>query len=217
MGGVISDIGDFFQDEVIDPIADVGRDIDSFIRDEIPGGWLGAAALAGGAYYGLPSFGAGGLGTTEAAFLGADAAQLAAQGLSEAQIAQTLGAAGVDSFIAADAAQLAAQGLSSSQISSILGQQTLAPVSGALSPSLSIKDALQGARLAQGLMGQPQMAGQMQSPGSYSPQGAVDYSGLYSLLGAKPQTPSLLGTRFQPENSSIAEYLKAEKIKNLLG
>ena len=44
MGGV----GDFIQDEIIDPVKEVGRDVDDFVNEEIPGGWytVGAAALA---------------------------------------------------------------------------------------------------------------------------------------------------------------------------
>lgn len=37
--------------DVIDVIKDVGRDIDDFVNEEIPGGWATAAAVAGGTYY----------------------------------------------------------------------------------------------------------------------------------------------------------------------
>ena len=49
MGGAVSSVGDFIQDEVIDPIKDVGRDVDDFVNDEIPGGWYTVGAVAGGA------------------------------------------------------------------------------------------------------------------------------------------------------------------------
>jgi hypothetical protein len=81
-------------------------------------------AGAGAGATGATGTGAGGLMTNaalDAQFIAADAAQLAGQGLSSAQIAQTLAASGVDSFIAADVAQLAAQGLGASQIASTLG------------------------------------------------------------------------------------------------
>jgi hypothetical protein len=87
-------------------------------------GTAGAGAGATGATAGATGTGAGGLMTNaalDAQFIAADAAQLAGQGLSSAQIAQTLAASGVDSFIAADVAQLAAQGLGASQIASTLG------------------------------------------------------------------------------------------------
>lgn len=45
MGGV----GSFVQDEIIDPIKEVGRDVDDFVNDEIPGGWYTVGAVAGGA------------------------------------------------------------------------------------------------------------------------------------------------------------------------
>ena len=43
MGGV----GDFIQDEIIDPVKEAGRDIDDFVNDEIPGGWLTVGAATG--------------------------------------------------------------------------------------------------------------------------------------------------------------------------
>lgn len=49
MGGAVESVGDFIQDEVIDPIKDVGRDVDDFVNDEIPGGWYTVGAVAGGA------------------------------------------------------------------------------------------------------------------------------------------------------------------------
>lgn len=83
-----------------------------------------AALMAGAAYLG-GGLGGAGAGTSAAAgdiaFAAADAAQLAAQGLGEAQIAQTLATTGLDAFVAADMAQLAAQGLGASQIASTVG------------------------------------------------------------------------------------------------
>lgn len=59
-------------------------------------------------------------GTADAAFAAADAAQLAGQGLSNAAIAQTLSASGVDPVLAASAADMAASGASASSIASSL-------------------------------------------------------------------------------------------------
>jgi hypothetical protein len=119
---------------------DIGDSASDFINSDV--GKLAlvvAAAYAGGAFD--PSSAAatggevaageavGGAGSTgglltnaalDSQFIAADAAQLASQGLSSGQIAQTLTASGVDSFIAADAAQLAAQGLGATQIASTL-------------------------------------------------------------------------------------------------
>lgn len=50
MGGAVSSIGDFIQDEIIDPVKEVGRDVDDFVNEEIPGGWYTVGAAAGGAY-----------------------------------------------------------------------------------------------------------------------------------------------------------------------
>ena len=74
------------------------------------GSILGSQALAGAIGGAGASAGAGAV--TDASFLAADAAQLAAQGLSETQIAQVLGASGYASGPAANlAASMAANGL----------------------------------------------------------------------------------------------------------
>lgn len=117
-GGVLGALAD------IDPGKEIGKglaDLDKFVGKEIPGGWktVGLAAAAVAAPYALGAMGSAGAGTAAAAdagFVAADAASLAASGLSEAAIAQNLAAAGVESFAAADAAALAAQGLSEAAI-----------------------------------------------------------------------------------------------------
>lgn len=87
MGGV----GDFIQDEVIDPIKEVGRDVDDFVNEEIPGGWYTVGAIAGGTY--LANAGAAGAGTAGATAGTAEAA--AATGAFDAGvggIAEAMGA-----------------------------------------------------------------------------------------------------------------------------
>jgi len=164
-------------------IETAGRDIDKFVRREVPGGWGTLAALGIGGY-GIYNSGLLGsaAATSEASFLAADAAQLAGQGLTEAQIAQTLTAGGADAFLAADAAQLAAQGLGVNQMNGIFSQQTDSPFGG--SPTFSVKNALQGARLASGLLSRPQG---IQLPSGFGqqsvqPQGNVSYEDLLKLL-----------------------------------
>ena len=139
-----------------------------------------------------------------------DAVNLAKQGLSEAQIAQTLNmSAGVDQFLATDMARLAAQGLSPDQIvqtlsysyspSELAGLNIESKALGLPSKGLTAGQALQGARLASGLLARPQMP-QMQQPQLQMPQvrpaGAVDYTGLLNLLSprmAQRNPNSLLG------------------------
>lgn len=140
----------------------------------------------------------------------ADAANLAASGFDAATIAQNLTATGVDSFVAADAANLAAQGLSEAAIAQNIAQgYTAAELGGtgltstlpAVSkPLLTANQAIQGARLASGLLGggqRPQPAAMPTMTGSrtQTPQGAVDYSGIYNLLALqRARNPnSLLG------------------------
>lgn len=127
-----------FLDKVVQPIA-----------------MAGLTATIGSA--GANLLGLGGAATGAAAgdiaFAAADAAQLAAQGLSEAQIAQTLATTGLDAFVAADMAQLAAQGLGASQIASTVGA-TAAGTGGSLFNTLSPAQAV-----AQGVAEFPNAAG----------------------------------------------------------
>ena len=113
-GGVLGALAD------IDPGKEIGKglaDLDKFVGDEIPGGWktVGLAAAAIAAPYAIGAMGAG-AGTTAGGFVAADAAGMAASGLSEAAIAQNLAMAGVEATVAADAAALAASGLSEAAI-----------------------------------------------------------------------------------------------------
>ena len=137
-----------------------------------------------------------------------DAFNLAQQGLNSSQIAQNLTVTGLDSFLAQDMATLAAQGLSPEAITQALSYSyTPAELAGTgiqskaatLPSGLSAKQALQGARLAQGLLGgeqpQPQQQQQIQQSRT-NPYGGVDYSGLYNLLAPRMATRnpnSLLG------------------------
>ena len=83
---------------------------------------LKAAALAGVTAYGFGEvFPTGAAANTDAAFIAADAAQLAAQGLGEAQITAVLQAAGVAPSIAGNVAAAAAEGLNPQQIINEVG------------------------------------------------------------------------------------------------
>ena len=113
-GGVLGALAD------IDPGPAIGKglsEVDKFVGREIPGGWktVGLAAAAVAAPYALGAMSTG-AGASAGSFVAADAAGLAASGLSEAAIAQNLAMAGVESFVAADAAALAASGLSEAAI-----------------------------------------------------------------------------------------------------
>jgi len=87
-------------------------------------GWLKALGIVGGAIGASNLLGnlGGAAAVSDAAFIASDAAQLAAQGIPESQIAQILEFSGVDAFIAADAANLAAQNLAPTQIEQLLNQ-----------------------------------------------------------------------------------------------
>jgi hypothetical protein len=202
---------------VEDAVKDVGRDIDDFVNDVIPGGWLTVAALAGAYYYGMPGFGEGGLSAAEAEFIAADAAQLANQGLSTAQVTQTLSAAGVPAGLAESAATLAGMGLPEAEIIANLGNTMSLSQVPSMS-SISVTDALRGANLANQLLGgTPQVPTGMpgQQAAGMSAQG-VDYSNLLNLLSAKPSTTGLLGTQFAPQ-TDVFSLLNAQQANNLLG
>jgi hypothetical protein len=187
---------------------DLASGVDDLVN-EIPGGWGTVAALTGAAYYGgLPSFSslgsassnAAALALEDAAFYAADAAQLAGQGLSAAQIESTLVYAGANPLVAADAAQLASQGLSERAIAQNLAQSG-APTSISGSP-ISAKKVLDAAKSLKGLTGgtpaQPQSAGMInpirQQGGLY---GQINYEPIISLLtsgrASTPNVSSLLG------------------------
>lgn len=118
-GGVYSAardvLGDNIADDVLglDPsgggIVPIVNTVAPFIISSYLGGLLSTGSSAGA------------LAGSDAAFIAADAAQLAAQGLSEAQIAQVLGAADVSSSAASLAASMAANGLDATQMTQQLG------------------------------------------------------------------------------------------------
>lgn len=222
MGGAVETVKDVVVDPVKDLASDINREVIKPVVNYVEENPLQAAALALGGYglyYGL---GAGTAATAaeaaaEAAFLGADAAQLAAQGLGQAQIAEALTLGGANAFAAADAAQLALQGLSSDAIAQNLTQTLAAPdaVRG-----MSVTEALRGANLASNLMAKPvqPLGGQIGPRPNVVPQGAVDYNQILSLLGQKPaNTAGLLGTQFQPQAGNITDFLKAQQVTSLLG
>lgn len=98
MGGV----GDFIQDEIIDPIKDVGSDIDDFVNEEIPGGWYTVGAAAGGAYL----YSGAGAATAGAAEAGAAGATAGTAGTAGA----TAGAAGTGAGLSAGGSTAAGLG-----------------------------------------------------------------------------------------------------------
>lgn len=138
-----------FLDKVVQPIAMAGL--------------AAAIGSAGANLLGLGGAGTGAAGASSAAagdiaFAAADAAQLAAQGLGQGQIAQVLATTGLDSFVAADMASLAAQGLSASQIAQTVGATAAGTGAGLFNNALSPAQAVaQG--VAQFPAGSPAIAG----------------------------------------------------------
>jgi len=130
--------------------------------------------------------------------------------LSEGDIARNLTMTGMQENVATDMARLATQGLSPDQIvqtlsysytpAELVGTNIESKALGLPSKGLTAGQALQGIRLASGLLGQRQQMPQMQQPQLQMPQvrpaGAVDYTGLLNLLSprmARRNPNSLLG------------------------
>lgn len=128
MGSIVSDVLDFGAD-IINDIPIVGDIADDVLGIDPNGGGIMpvlnvvAPFVVGDYVGGLLSAGstAGALAGSDAAFIAADAAQLAAQGLNEAQIAQVLSAADVSSGAASLAASMATNGLDATAMTQQLG------------------------------------------------------------------------------------------------
>lgn len=201
---------------IVNSVKDVGRDIDSFVRDEIPGGWVTVGALAGGAYLGgTGAFG----GAAEGAATGAFDAGVGG-------IAEAMGAgAPISTAAGATAAELLYPGIEVTPTYSTvpgsfqsalpeLGVQTAATtapftaipgsfpaaISGGLlgmtgiaSPSISLNNIFRGAQLANNLFGRPQQP--QVNPYQLMQQqqaGLVDYSPTLNLLATRPTPQSLV-------------------------
>ena len=212
MGGV----GDFIQDEIIDPVKEVGRDIDDFVNDEIPGGWYTVGAAAGGAY--LANAGAAGAGTAGTAGTAApivDATYAAGMTPTPGFTATlpTTGSLGATTALGATSSavpgslQAFLPELGVSTAATTAGATAIpgsfqAALPGILSPaaaSFGVKDAIDALRMGnsiRGMLGQPEpqipnMLGRNQTP-----QGSVDYSQYLNLLAQRPRRAditSLLG------------------------
>ena len=78
---------DNFVDAIVDPVKDAGSWIDDKINEEIPGGWITVAALAGGAYLGAEAIAAGNAAESAALASGATASEAAAAGAAAAEAA----------------------------------------------------------------------------------------------------------------------------------
>ena len=216
MGGAVESVGDFIQDEVIDPIKDVGRDVDKFVRDEVPGGWLtvgaatGAGLLGSGALGGAAAEGAAATGAFDAG-LGLDAmtggAGLVGGGAAAAPIVDATYAAGMTPT----------PGLTATvPTTGSLGATTsLGATSSAVPGSLQAFLPELGVSTAASTAGATAIPGSFQAalPGILSPaaasfglKDAVDAlrvgNSIRGMLGQpEPQIPNMLGRNQMPQGS----------------
>lgn len=116
-------------------------------------------------------------------------------------------AAGLTSagFAPGTAANIAGQTAAGIGATNLLGGATAAAP---LIPkaTLSLTDALRGARLVSGLL-TPQQQQQEQQQIANLPQGLVDYSQLLGLLAQRAKGTGLLGTQFQPQPLNLTSLL----------
>jgi hypothetical protein len=116
-GGLVSD----FVDSVSSGISDIGSSIGQGISD-IGIGWPSLAALAAAPLTG---------GTSLSEMIAADAAELAASGIGEAQIADIMAQSyGIDQFAAANVAGMASAGTGAADIASVLASDYGAQIAG---------------------------------------------------------------------------------------
>jgi len=209
MGGV----GDFIQDEIIDPVKEVGRDIDDFVNEEIPGGWYTVGAAAGGAY--LANAGAAGAGTAGTAAPIVDATYAAGMTPTPGLTATlpTTGSLGATTALGATSSavpgslQAFLPELGVSTAATTAGATAIpgsfqAALPGILSPaaaSFGVKDAIDALRMGnsiRGMLGQPEPQRPNMMGSNQMPQGSVDYSQYLNLLAQRPRRAditSLLG------------------------
>ena len=122
-----------------------------------------------------------------------------------AEVAAGLEAAGFAPGTAANLAGLTAAGTGAT---GLLGGATAIPAAAA--STISVQDALRGARLVNSLLTpqQPQTPNMLnRAQEALKTQGGVDYTSLLSLLSQRASTPGLLGTRFQPQSINLASLL----------
>lgn len=196
-------------------VKSTGSSINKFVKEEIPGGYATLAALAGAYYYGLPGFGEAALSPAELQFVAADSAQLAAQGLSTAQIGQVLGASGVPAGLAESVATLAGMGLPEAEIIANIGKTIPLSQVGNASNLFSLKNATDALKITNMLGGgqQPQQAPNMLAQAQQATQGsAYEPSNLLAQPGVS--TTGLLGTQFAPVSPNLYELMLAQKLTN---
>jgi hypothetical protein len=209
MGGV----GDFIQDEIIDPIKDVGRDIDDFVNDEIPGGWLTVGAATGAGLLGSGALGGAAVEGVAAPIVDATYAAGMTPTAGLTATLPTTGSLGATTALGATSSavpgslQAFLPELGVSTAATTAGATAIpgsfqAALPGILSPaaaSFGVKDAIDALRMGnsiRGMLGQPEQQIPNMIGRNQMPQGSVDYSQYLNLLAQRPRRAditSLLG------------------------
>lgn len=83
----VKNLGSSIDDAIIAPVVEAGSQLDDFVNEAIPGGWL-TVALAAGMYYGAEAIAAGNAAESAALAEGATAAEAASAGQAAAATAE---------------------------------------------------------------------------------------------------------------------------------
>lgn len=223
VGDALEDVGGFIGDAVEDvggyvgdTVGGIGDTVGAFVED--PVGFLGnvveyagdnplkTAAILAAANYAPELLAEFAPEITAAEFAAVDAAGLAAQGLTESQIASTLAASGVEGFVAADAAALASQGLSSQAIAQNIAQSII-NTSGTSASTLPIIGDQAGDYPMTGSYGDPLAEGVKQAS-----QDLLNYNAAYA--GATPSLTDTLKLANQA-NSLLTPTQPAQNPQNI--
>jgi hypothetical protein len=216
MGGAVEQVGDFIQDEIIDPVKEVGRDVDSFVRDEIPGGWLtvgaatGAGLLGSGALGGATAAeGAAAAGATEAA-AGAGLSSAAVPSAFDAAVGSALGGgAELGSFGSLGTAGYGSALAPASEVAAGLAAGGFAPGTAANLAGLTAA----GTGATNLLGGATAFAPISPAAASFGVKQAVDAlragNSIRGMLGQpEPQIPNMIGRNQMPQGSvDYSQYL----------
>lgn len=197
-------------------ISKAGSQLDDFVNENIPGGWLGAAAIGAGLYYGPQLF--GGEAVFDAAASGAGAGTAGTAGTLGTGL--TVGAAG-EGLLAPTLPSLSTMGGASGLVTEAAGGGLLSslgvtplgavPILGSAgsfinnpavignpvigytpTPAFTLNDALNAAKLSQSLFNRPQIPQPQPQEQQQSLFGSANYEDLLRLItSGKARTPNV--------------------------
>lgn len=209
-----------FERAVIRPIGgaieDAGSQLDDFVNQNIPGGWVTVGALAAGGYLGSEGLlsAAETAGTAEATGATVPSAFDTAvnSALGGGSSLGSFGAVGTGGYMGAvptaaeTAAALTAAGFSPGTAANLAGMTQAGVGAGEAAAGLSATDVLRGLQTAQKLLGGQQPTNTPQQEAAQQFRG-VNYDDLLKALKQEAKIAGLLGTKYQPTPLNILNLL----------